>query len=96
MHREKTAYVAKGHSMGFGVQGNEFTRGELILITEACALKHLLMNHQVGRLMNIVHSAISLGSAHYMTANYCSAHQPCAFFCPCSFSSPATTPFHLI
>ncbi len=96
MHREKTAYAAKGHSMGFGVQGNELSRGELILITEACALKHLLMNHQVGRLMNIVHSAISLASARYMTTHYCSAHHPCPFFGICSTSSPATTPFRLI
>ncbi len=48
MDREKTAYVAKGNSMGFGIQGKELSRGELILITEVCALKHLLLNHQVG------------------------------------------------
>ncbi len=48
LNRDKAAYVSRGHSMGFGVQGNELSRGKLILITEACAMKHLVMNHQVG------------------------------------------------
>ncbi len=54
MNREKAEYVAHGHSMGFGVQGNELSNGRLVLITEAYAVKHFLLNHQVDRRFDLI------------------------------------------